>query len=135
MMLCKLLKIDSGKWWCSVCDRNQRRLLPINARRRCIIRDRSQDPKELPSTITMAWNLTKAIAEFVASGCKTVTEDEYRRRIEACLEPENNNEHCENLVDEKRCGMATGCGCYIAEKATGEAWTCPRGKWPKLQNQ
>ncbi len=126
---CNLQKLDTGKWWCPDCDPDKARLLPIDARRNCILRDRSRDSREMPSAVRQVLSLTKAVAAFVADGCETVTLEEYRSRIEACLHPEGDSEHCENLVDEKRCGKETGCGCYIALKAKGRVWDCPRGKW------
>lgn len=130
---CILQKLDNGKWWCETCDKDRSRLLPVNARRNCIIRDRSKDSRKMPSLFSQASNLVKAMAEFILDECTTVTEGEYKARLETCLAPEDGNEHCANLVNEDRCGKATGCGCYIAVKAKGRVWDCPRGKWPKQQ--
>jgi len=76
--------------------------------------------QQLPSVATMAWNLTKSLAAFVADGCKTVDADEYQRRLTIC-------DSCEHrLKDKDRC---VKCGCYLSMKAKGRAFECPEKKW------
>jgi len=78
----------------------------------------------MPRLVTRAWNLTKALAAFVADGIATVSKEEYERRLgicDGCVPP-----------DGWRVGAVcrhTGCGCYIAVKAKGRAWKCQVGKW------
>jgi hypothetical protein len=74
--------------------------------------------KRSPSLLAQAWSLSKAVAEFVADGLKTVDKEEYRRRLEIC-------EGCDRR-ENHRCAE---CGCFLAVKAKGRVWTCPLGKW------
>lgn len=67
---------------------------------------------------SMAWDLTKSIAAFVADGFKTVNEEEYKRRLSVC-------DVCEHRKGQ-RCSV---CGCFVALKAKGRAWDCPDGRW------
>ena len=71
-----------------------------------------------PSLVTQAWNLAASLAAFVADGCRTVTKDEYERRLGIC-------DRCEHR-DGSRCMK---CGCYLPAKVRGRAWGCPIGKW------
>jgi len=78
----------------------------------------------MPPMHTRAWNLTKALAAFVADGLKTVTEEQYARRLSIC-------EGC----GERRENFCLQCGCYLAWKATGRAFQCPLKKWPDLRSE
>jgi len=73
-----------------------------------------------PSLARQAWNLARSLAEFVADGCKTVSETEYRERLEIC-------DACKYRRDT-RCMK---CGCRLALKARGRAFRCLAGKWPE----
>lgn len=77
--------------------------------------------KAMPSWAAMGWNVASAIAAFVFDGGKTVSPEEYAARLAVC-------DTCESRGGKKgnRC---TECGCYVAVKAIGMAWDCPRGKW------
>lgn len=89
----------------------------------------SAEPKAPPeqrrprkrSCCGQAWDLAKALATFVADGCRTVTAEEYRARLEVC-------DQCD-LLDPKR-GRCRSCGCKVRIKARGRAWQCPEGFWP-----
>jgi hypothetical protein len=79
-----------------------------------------------PSLFKMIANFAKASAEYVAAGMPSVTEDEYRKRLETCL-------GCPNLVEEtKQCGL---CGCYIEQKASWQTAKCPDepSRWEPIQ--
>lgn len=78
-------------------------------------------PKRMPSLMQQAWNLAHSLSEFVADGLKTVTEEQYRQRLEIC-------DGCDRRV-KNRC---LECGCYLTMKARGRAFKCPKGKWPEV---
>lgn len=65
-----------------------------------------------------AWNLARAVARFVADGCRTVTQQQYRQRLETC-------QGCEY----RKGGKCLECSCWVQLKA--RLWTedCPAGKW------
>ena len=69
-----------------------------------------------PSLFKMIANFVKASAEYVAAGMPSVTEEQYRKRVETCLD-------CPNLIeDTKQCGL---CGCFIEQKASWQTAKCP----------
>ena len=79
-----------------------------------------QTPKgRFPSVHRQVWNLARSLADFVADGCKTVTKEAYARRLEIC-----------DACDERRGNRCLKCGCRLALKARGQAFRCPRDRWP-----
>ncbi len=80
-----------------------------------ISRDKADKPA-LPGRITMAANLTRAVAAHVADGLQKADAQELQRRLETCSV-------CE-LRNDDRC---TVCGCYLAEKASWRSSECPLG--------
>jgi hypothetical protein len=78
---------------------------------------------KLPSLVQQAWNLAGSLVDFIADGCRTVTKDQYRRRLEIC-------DACEFRLGN-RC---VKCGCRLALKARGRAFRCPLGKWPAVED-
>ena len=93
---------------CKVCDGNPPQLeLPEPV-----------EPVEMPPLIEEAWNLVKAVGQFI---CKPgfITHAEYEQRLNVC-------EHCPLRV-ERRCSE---CGCFIDIKAKVRIFTC--NKWPSL---
>jgi len=70
----------------------------------------------------MTWSLAVAFAQFIVSGAKTVTREEYEERIRIC----------DACLDRKgwRCPE---CGCVITLKARGRVWKCAKGKWPPIK--
>jgi len=77
-------------------------------------------PNRMPSLPRQAWNLTRSLAAFVADGMRTVTEQQYRQRLEIC-----------NTCDRRRRNRCLKCGCRLSLKARGRAFRCPLRKWPK----
>jgi hypothetical protein len=75
-----------------------------------------------PSLPRQAWNLARALADFVADGCHTVSEEQYRRRLEIC-----------DVCDQRRDNRCMKCGCRLSLKARGRAFRCPEDKWPPLE--
>jgi hypothetical protein len=81
-------------------------------------------PGEAPATVfpplhRQAWNLARALADFVADGMKTVSEEEYQARLEIC-----------DGCDQRRGNRCLKCGCRLTLKARGRAFRCPLDKWP-----
>ena len=77
--------------------------------------------QKMPSLVRQAWNLARSLADFVADGCKTVSQEQYRQRLEICDE-------CEH----RRNNRCTKCGCRLSLKAQGRAFKCPEGQWPAV---
>ena len=77
--------------------------------------------KEMPSLARQAWNLARSLADFVVDGCKTVSADQYRERLEIC-----------DACDYRRNNRCTKCGCRLSLKAQGRAFKCPEAKWPAV---
>ncbi len=77
-----------------------------------------QKPKP-PSLARQAWNLSQALADFVADACRTVSESEYRQRLEIC-----------DACKYRRRNRCIRCGCRLSLKARGRAFKCPIKKWP-----
>lgn len=81
----------------------------------------SRDPRDkpaLPGRITMAANLTRAVAAHVADGLKKVETMDLQQRLEVC-----------SVCELRRDDRCTVCGCYLAEKASWRSSECPLGKW------
>lgn len=78
-------------------------------------------PAQFPPLHKQAWNLAKSLADFVADGCQTLSEEQYRRRLEIC-----------DACDLRRGNRCTKCGCRLSLKARGRAFQCPVGKWPEV---
>lgn len=76
---------------------------------------------KMPSLARQAWNLARSLADFVADGCKTVSADQYRERLEIC-----------DACDHRRNNRCTKCGCRLSLKAQGRAFKCPEGQWPAV---
>lgn len=68
------------------------------------------------------WNLAKALKDFVADGCKTLSVEDYQRRLEICAA-------CPHR-ERNTCGI---CGCRLSLKARGRAFQCPLDKWPRIE--
>ncbi len=73
-----------------------------------------------PNLTRQAWNLARALADFVADGCRTVTAEQYRQRLEVC-----------DVCEHRRRNRCLKCGCRLSLKARGRAFGCPLGKWPR----
>lgn len=80
-----------------------------------------EDKPKLPSSWEMTKNLAKATAAYVASGAKSVTPEEYERRMKIC-------DLCPQIIRDEnpRCGV---CGCFLKKKAEWQVSECPVGKW------
>ena len=76
-------------------------------------------PGPFPPLHRQAWNLARSLADFVADGCKTVSEEDYRMRLEIC-----------DRCDQRRGNRCLKCGCRLSLKARGRVFKCPLGKWP-----
>lgn len=84
-------------------------------------RPKAAEPLRLPSLPRQAWNLARALAEFVADGCQRVDAEAYRLRLETC-----------DACDARRGNRCLKCGCRLSLKARGRAFRCPLDKWPPV---
>lgn len=73
---------------------------------------------QMPPLSTQIWNVMGSLAAFVADGAKTVSAEEYQRRLEIC-------ETC----PRRRRNRCLECGCRLSIKAQARAMRCPLGKW------
>ncbi|HEU0068300.1 MAG TPA: DUF6171 family protein [Nitrospiraceae bacterium] len=83
--------------------------------------DRSPVSQRPPGLARQAWNLAASLASFVFDGCQTVTEQEYKTRLEIC-----------DTCDQRRGNHCLKCGCRLSLKARGRAFQCPLQKWPPV---
>jgi hypothetical protein len=74
-----------------------------------------------PPLHRQAWNLARSLAEFLADGCKTLTEEQYLARLDVC-----------DSCDQRRDNRCLKCGCRLSLKARGRAFKCPLAKWPSV---
>ena len=78
-----------------------------------------------PTISDMVINFSRAVFGFVKSGCKVVSEDEFKRRLEICRS-------CDLWDETARRGMGKckhfKCGCTKV-KHWMEISKCPLGKW------
>lgn len=73
------------------------------------------------SILELVKNFSKEISKFAKAGAPTVTEDEYKDRLQTCAT-------CEHFLRERRCGL---CGCVVAMKAQMKTADCPDNRWTK----
>jgi RHS repeat-associated protein len=78
--------------------------------------------RSLPPLAAQATNLFQSVVAFVGDGCALVDEAEYRQRLETC-----------RVCDRRHGKRCTACGCWIALKARGRAFSCPLGTWIVMQ--
>ena len=139
---CPLEQLDSGKWYCPVCDPDKRRLLPVKARRNCpghpVTRPERihPEPVNLENLAHAAERLgikpehvshyATALARWTAAGFPTRTQAE----VDACLAV---CQTCEHYTG----GRCRKCGCCVNKskmavlnKAKMATEACPEGKWP-----
>ena len=102
-------------------------LVTVEICQRCNVRElpsesvqRTGRAGQRPRLLRQAWNVTQAMAAFVADGCRTLDEDAYRQRLEVC-------EGC----GQRQGNQCVSCGCRLTLKARGRAFQCPLGKWPE----
>ena len=105
------------------------RLVPLGNENRIHIGDhivyRGIERKDLPKKWVVEDGLPEyfCVADFVADGCTTVGEEQYRERLEICDScPERRNNRCMK------------CGCRLSLKARGRAFKCPEDKWQRVEN-
>lgn len=82
---------------------------------------RASETPRPPSLPRQAWNLARSLAQFVADGCRTIGEDDYRRRLEIC-----------DGCYARRGDRCLKCGCRLSMKARARALRCPLDKWPPV---
>lgn len=77
------------------------------------------EPASGPSLVGMAGSLAKSMAQFAASGFRTVPKEIHAARVAQCAE-------CEHQAG-MQCRL---CGCFIDAKGWMPHEDCPIGKWP-----
>lgn len=75
-----------------------------------------------PGLLRMAVTATKAMAQFIGSGCKKVSPQDQQARVRTC-------EACEHHTG-LRCRL---CGCFTSTKAWLPYEDCPLKKWPPTE--
>lgn len=96
----------------------------------------------LPPLAARAGNIMRAGREALAHLVRTGRALRSTEDREACLRVCREGEglpasqvfagHCDHYRPrDGTCGGEGGCGCKVAIKAKGEAWTCPLGRWPE----
>ena len=109
----------SGIFRCPVCGRQN----PHRIKNPFYAECGAHKPSKSPPLAKQAWNLVTSLADFVADGCTTVSEEQYRERLEIC-----------DACDERRNNRCGKCGCRLSLKARGRAFKCPESKWPARVN-
>lgn len=87
---------------------------------------RPRDPGDppLPSIARQATGFARSAVAVVASGLTRVSPEDQAARLAVC-------EACDHYrASDGRCGMETGCGCYVRLKSAFAAATCPVNRWP-----
>jgi hypothetical protein len=80
----------------------------------------AEQDRPMPPVTRQAWNLARSLADFIMDGCKTVSQEQYRQRLEIC-----------DVCEHRRENRCTKCGCWLSLKACGRAFQCPLQKWPE----
>ncbi len=78
----------------------------------------------LPSLARQASGFVRSAVAVVATGGARVSPEVQSARLAACVA-------CDHYrPSDGRCGMANGCGCFVARKAPFVGATCPINRWP-----
>lgn len=77
-------------------------------------------PADFPPLHRQAWNLARSLADFVADGCTTVSQEQYAARLTIC-----------DRCIRRQGNRCLECGCWLATKARGRAFQCPLDQWPQ----
>lgn len=79
----------------------------------------------LPSLAHQAGGFLQTATTVVLGGFQAASDELVQRRLVVC-------QGCDHYrPSDGRCGQMTGCGCFVAEKATWRASQCPEGLWPE----
>jgi hypothetical protein len=86
-----------------------------------------EDKEKSPSLVKQAWNFSKAMTKFAASGLPVLNNDRVEARLNVC-------DLCKHRTDD-RCSV---CGCPLTEGVAGvpgkafiPSEVCPLGYWPE----
>lgn len=84
----------------------------------------SEEEQKTPSLFQMAKNVTKAAANFVKGGMKTVTDQQLKNRLDICR-------RCDKFDMQAfgGTGRCLLCGCSTALKLKMATEKCPIDKW------
>lgn len=86
-----------------------------------ILRENLAKAHQSPSTINIAQNLAKSMANWAKSGFKVATKETFSSRIKVC-------DSCENWDKSGKLPKCKICGCYIGKLRLASE-KCPIGKW------
>lgn len=70
------------------------------------------------SVLEKARSVTEALVGHIATGSKTLTNEQTEKRLEICY-------NCDKYVN----GSCSICGCRLRTKARWVGQKCPLGKW------
>ena len=83
-----------------------------------------KDKEDGPSLIQMATNFTKAVIDQAKGGFKYVNKDEFKRRINICME-----DKCGFYYPKQVRCLHQECGCFLKIKCWWDTQKCPIGLW------
>lgn len=103
-----------GKYYyiCTICEQEQKCLGDIATF------ERACPGYSMPKFTNQAWNLGKALVDFVAEP-ELVSNEDYEARLKEC-------DACNYRVNQ-RCSL---CGCMVLAKAKARSQHCPDVRWP-----
>lgn len=111
-MNCKFIKIDDGRYQCSICKFVIKSKFSADK----IYRNCTETPTM--TTIEKIESAVSTVKDFVASGLEISNTEEKNKRIEICKECEHYNN-----------GNCRLCGCNMNLKTRIDSAHCPIGKW------
>ena len=111
---------SNGLQKCHRCNRTYRCEKPV----KWYCCKKEEPATEPPSLARKAAFLAESLLRFGVSGFKTVSAEEYTRRMEIC----GGCEHRRGLGCMK-------CGCNLPLKAQGDVWKCDLGLWDIEESQ
>lgn len=94
----------------------------------CFDAEKNEGATSGPGVLRRAWNFGKAVVRHVADGAEQVDESTLQARLDACRV-------CPSCDLERMVCREPECGCLLQIKATWRSESCPRCKWPAIENE
>lgn len=86
----------------------------------------SHEQQKPPSIFKMMKTFTKELTNYIKSGAKNVSPEDYAIRLDICS-------GCEHLKKQSmRCNK---CGCLLEHKAKWKSSDCPDNRWPEQKQE